>query len=68
MDEDSTSSGEGILHETKHRGEVLLEVRRGRVELGNPLVGELLGELGVEARADREDMRDAVAIKDVLIR
>ena len=67
VDEDAAARGKRILHETVHGREVLLEVGCGRVELADPLVGVLLRELGVQARAHRQDVRDAVPIENVLV-
>ena len=68
VDKNSATCRERILHKAQHRSEVLLKIRSRRVQLGDPFVGVLLRELGVQARADRENVRDTVAIEYVLIR
>ena len=46
---------------------MLLEIRRGRIYLTDPFVGELLWKLWVHSRANRQDMSDTSPRKDVLI-
>lgn len=67
VNKDTTALSKRVLDETMHRREVLLEVRSRAVELADPLVGVLLGKLGVQAGAHAEDVRDPMSVQDVLV-
>ena len=46
---------------------MLFQVRSRRIKLADPLVGELLGEFGVQARSHGQDVRDIRPGQNILV-
>ena len=67
MDEHAATTRISRVDEAIASFEVLFKVRRLRIRLTDPLVGILLRERGVEARANWEDVGDSVAVEDILV-
>ena len=67
MHQDATSAGKCIVDEVVAGREMLFQISCWGIQLTDPLVRILLGELRVEASSHGEDVRDAVAAQDVLV-
>ena len=67
MDEHAATTRISRVDEAIASFEVLFKVRRLRIRLTDPLVGVLLGELGVKSSSDGQDVGDARSRQDVLV-
>ena len=67
MHKNTTPLRKAIAHESMASCEVLFQIGPRAVQLINPLVGVLVGKLGIEPRSHGQHMRDVVSLQDELI-
>ena len=67
MDEHAATTRISRVDEAIASFEVLFKVRRLRIRLTDPLVGVLLGELGVKSSSNGQDVGDSIATQYVLV-